>query len=433
MHASVHKHIKTHIYSCSCVVCMFWCGLCCVLPFSCRQRGYEQRLRGEGWVPAMKAMVQRRYEVRPPTIAGILRGATKLQVFHKIYSVEAYNNWINNSNDVLEEEGKATIGMRDAYTYLACQLHMRVTPAPQLHQYWEAPRKPEAFPSRARFLLVHRHRYIGIEGLQGIINSNMRQLINPGSEVNLDELKAMFAGGGSTSSTFNSNKPHPWGHDFFLSTVKLPTINRSVVIAVKSRNPANLRFPTVDIVRQLDDCLPQGGPVIHYIADSFYNTATVRQLFTERGRVYTMAGKQQWMPHLWKVLGLRLEFEEWRDMYNAGTHQLASTFHSMKMCHTISTAFTPIFNPPINPQVSPVYQEYRDKFNWVDLFNRKYYEVFWPHRQMQWMDNFFDTLFIICVINAWVIYCENTADTRLTLKQFMVDLSNELFIAAQTV
>ena len=84
---------------------------------------------------------------------------------------------------------------------------------------------------------------------------------------------------------------------------------------------------------------------------------------------------------------------------------IAIGYSSMKAVTTLSTKFRPSNNNATAPAISPIFHIYHEQFNVIDLFNRKYYELEFPHWQCRWTDDFFNVFLRTAVHNAWVLYC----------------------------
>lgn len=255
---------------------------------------------------------------------------------------------------------------------------MCIAPSAQLVNRWSEPYRIFGMLSKHDWLFIHYNRQFPLAFLFQQVGANTHRFVDIGTEITIDELQTNFSGD-SPVLNFNQSKPHEWGHLIHQAAVKIN--NRSIIIATAPRLPDfHGGHPAVhEVVSHIDSQLEDRGRVLHYIMDSWFNTKGTRELLVERNRCYTMVGKTNNLPHMWRTLQFHLPFNEWRQKFHPTSNVLCVSFHSFKKTNTMSNAFTPI-PALITPAQPPIYQVYRSSFNLIDLFDRVYFSIVFPHR-----------------------------------------------------
>lgn len=380
-----------------------------------RQELYAARIATEGFVDTPKCDLQRRYNIVPTQVAHLPPNATPGQVFERLFTRDMFEMCAEMTTDMLYQNGGPPQTTQTFMRYTGGYLWMCFRPQKRLTYHWKEPNKPEGMLSKNRWLFLHGARYIPTEALFAMVTSNTRNYLRIGSDVAIDELQTNF-GGDSPCLNFNINKPHPWGHLVIMAAVKLA--NRSVIVSAKPRIPSyHTGHPTThQVVRDIDDEMPTTP--ICYTTDSYYNTKGVRALFAEKGRFYIMAGKTDWIPHMWRTLHRNLPYLGWRQYYRAEDHTLCVSYFSGKKVNTMSNAFAPFQVGAPSPVEPPLYQAYRNTFNLIDLWDRIYFKMQFPHRQEGWENNLFDVVLKIALINAWVLFSANSDEDEMDIDAF---------------
>jgi Transposase IS4 len=156
-----------------------------------------------------------------------------------------------------------------------------------------------------------------------------------------------------------------------------------------------------DICQAILPLLPTDR-ALHFICDSFYNTAAVRTYLNFNGIFFTMACNTNWLPHVFRYLHKGLPHGEKKFLLNpAQNNTISCAYHSATATNTMSTAFLPQQTNASGPKIPTIFEEYHQKFNLVDLFDQLYFSIEFPHHQHTWKADFFDMIVKIAINNAW--------------------------------
>lgn len=391
-----------------------------------QQQAYVLRCANEGIIESPKTLLTQRYADRISTIRRVPRSITPGEMFERIWSEDLNRSIVEAMNEDLEEQGKQRITVEMMRKYIAHYLYMCVVVCRNIVEHWRGGNKPEGAIAKHRWFHIHANREFPLLPLFARVTERTRYYLNIGSEVTTDELQTNYSGQ-SPVRNFNPSKPHAWGHLIYMTGVVVG--GRTIIVAAKPRVPNYHRGhpQTHHVIEDLDLDLPQDQP-IHYVCDSFYNTKGTREyLAAQPSRFYTMAGKTEWLPHVWRRLAHNLPHDEWAQLVSPGRHEIYTVYHSLKKVNTMSNAFDVAPLPPVVPALPPLYQVYRARFNLIDLFNRVYFSIQFPHKQLGWKTNFFDVVLKIAVINAWVLYNNSSGEPPLTIRDFIRDVAAYLF------
>jgi hypothetical protein len=182
---------------------------------------------------------------------------------------------------------------------------------------------------------------------------------------------------------------------------------------------------TTTLMRDICAVLPKG---VHLVCDFYYNTKGVCTLFNVDGFFFTMACNTAWLPHVFKWLHFKLPYNGKKFLIHPNhNNDIYVAYSSNSSTNTVSTAFAPVI-PLIPPLPVPtIYEEYHRSFNMVDLFDRIYFLIEFPHRQHGWKSDFLDMIFKIALNNTWVLY-NSTHVIHLTIEEFIERVSEELIV-----
>jgi hypothetical protein len=389
-----------------------------------RLQRYLARLQQQNITASPLTLLQARYQMQDTMVTNVPHDITPGSMFDRIFDDGLKVLIVDYMNELLDEEGKRLISVKEFSLYLVQYLQLCAPTHRDIRHAWRAEYHDPRALSKHRFFHIHANREFPLQACFDYVIEKTLQYLILGSEVCIDELHTDFTGP-SPVSAFNASKPHPWGQLVFLASLRLN--GRSIIVGAKPKTPDFFQgHPKTDeVIKELNEALPVGA-TFHFTMDSFYNTKGVREYLDEQpNRFYTMAGKTEWFPHVWRVLQSGLPFGEWRQMVCAPKHLVFSCYHSNKKMNTLSNAFntTPAL---VTPAIPPLYQVYRSHFNLVDLFNRIYFAIAFHHRQHGWQNNFFDVFLKIALINSWVLYNAATNNT-ITIRDFIAHVVEHLY------
>jgi Transposase IS4 len=240
--------------------------------------------------------MEKNYQRRNATIHGVSILYNPLQVLMLILTPDWWQSWLDVMSAHLESLAVAPVTLLQLRRYVGVYLRMICNPHDHISDHWRPDfRHPRIMP-RHSWEHVHRHRAFSIPALLSIINRNSKTYIDPGTDFNIDELQSNFAGQSSVLN-FNPNKPHKWGHLFWLAATRVHRMfrDRSYIYHALARHP-QYKPTTTALMRDFSAALPPNP--VHIVADSYYNSTDVRDLLNREGRVYTMACNVAWLPHV---------------------------------------------------------------------------------------------------------------------------------------
>lgn len=387
----------------------------------------EQRFFAEGYVYTDKKL-HLAYQPRDTFVRTVFPDVTPIAIFFRVFTRAMFSNWKGETNQYLRDHNYAPITKILLRRYLGMFIYFCLHPLDLLSDHWKQQNRDPRFLSRHLFNRIHRNRKFHIRAFFASVNVSFRHHINLGSELCIDECQAAYAGSSPVLS-FNANKPHKWGHLFYVGGTMLG--NRPYIHSVIAKYPGWKRGkPSVlDIVRYIEQLLP-AAPV-HITTDCFYNTKGVREYLLERpNRRFTMAARSDWLPHVWKTLRFDLADDEWNMALHEPSQAVYVSYSSEKIVNTVSNAFVIADNTPADPEEPPLpYLHYRAKFNVIDLFDRLYYQFPNPHRHTSWRDHFFYVILKMCMVNSWVLFNNVKDGAHVTLHDFMESLADALLSA----
>lgn len=183
--------------------------------------------------------VERRYNVVNATTHGISILYSPLTILLLLLSPDWWEALKEGMNAHLEGLRMAPITISDLKHYFGIYLRMCCIKLRFQSDHWKAQHKHPRMMPRHFWEHIHRHRAFSVLTLQSILNRNVKLYVNPGTEINVDELQSNFSGD-TPCGNFNNNKPHPWGHLFWIAAVRIllaTGIARSYIYNVCVRIP----------------------------------------------------------------------------------------------------------------------------------------------------------------------------------------------------
>jgi hypothetical protein len=187
-----------------------------------------------------------------------------------------------------------------------------------------------------------------------------------------------------------------------------------------------LDWKTENIVKTLNDGLKSSEPKI-YTMDSWFDSSSVKEYLESKGQYCILGTHTGRDADLWSVAKDGLLPNTWKQYYNQQTNQMASIFsdHGIHCC--LSNAYIPINLLNQGLEKCPLSERYKEQFNGVDLFDRRFYDCSFPHKRMKVNDVLFDGMLHITIINSLVIYYNQENVEQLSLRQYMKKLCKCFF------
>ena len=329
----------------------------------------------------------------------VLRTATPVQCFLKLWSPEIMTHLVQKTNDFWKQHKMPfkPLTVEELMLYFKTRMDIQVSKLPLMSDYWYIGGHPLG---RNRFREIHNNMMFDRNWLVDYLNKQFQLHWNVGSEVTLDELLDPFTGE-TPYHCYMPRKPNKNGHLFYEVCSKSASTGKAYALSVLPWMSGKVPT-TFEAVQFALDAVNKEDSML--VMDSWFLSKNSKQILDEASRPYLAAVNSGRWSHIWTYLKSKTKEEgSYFTLWNDETEVAVRTQLGEKRSNIMTNAYHPVTTEEPE-EGAPFGEDYCSYFNSCDRFNRKLGEIRFPHRQPGWLMKFLSTFLEITQVNAWVIY-----------------------------
>lgn len=359
--------------------------------------------QSQGWKRASAAPLAFKSKIIPhKMVLGTKNTLSPIECFKSLWSDDIHTRWIDevkknakHNFKALKEVNKATT----AWNYLGFHFFMCSERSESLRQGFKA---VGVLKNHDVYEFIHGQRgAIDPFTLASNLSDNYSKYVNIGTHIAIDEIMAETSIDSHVVQTI-LRKPHPTGVLIFGASIKFPR-GSPYMIRIAPKTEDYFKWPTHEVVQYLVE--PLKTSIKHnFTMDSWFDSKEVKAYLDKKDQYWTIGGHTGRNCDFWIYAKEGLMPNRYNLYENPSTGQLASAFsdNAIHCCYSTAYRFMPVSGQKL--ERSPLSDCYKEHFNYVDLFNRKFYRYDMPLRAMTINSVLFDAILHITVLNAMVLY-----------------------------